>query len=390
MDDLDKRLLNRIQSDFPLVARPFEELGQPLGLSEDEVIERMRALKAGRIVRQVSAIFDTKSLGYKSSLVAMRVDPARITEAARIINEHPGVTHNYERNHQYNLWFTIAVPPTSDLEAVVQRIHELAGAEVTRVMYTLRLFKIGVNLDMTGQRPPDAIAAPEYREQDRDPRARLHGRRSRTRRSSASCRRTCRSRPRPFKALAERIGLDEDGLFEVMHSLVERGFMRRMAAILYHRRAGFRANGMGVWAVPEDDVMEIGEQMASFANVSHCYRRPTYPDWPYNVFTMVHGTSVEQCEEILAAISRTTGVTEYISLYSTREYKKTRLIILYSRLRGVGGEVSASAPSRGCRGQLEWHTASKRSGVGVAPHSAPPRGAPWPAYRPGGEQHVQR
>ncbi len=160
MDELDRQLLNRIQGDFPLVSRPFAELGAPLGLSEDETITRMQALKAGRIVRQISAIFDTKSLGYKSSLVAMRVDPARITEAARIINEHPGVTHNYERNHEYNLWFTIAVPPTSDLEAVVQRIHDLAGAEVTRVMYTLRLFKIGVNLDMTGERPLDAIATP--------------------------------------------------------------------------------------------------------------------------------------------------------------------------------------------------------------------------------------
>ncbi len=323
MDDLDKRLLNRIQSDFPLVARPFEELGQPLGLAEDEVIARMQALKDGRIVRQISAIFDTKSLGYKSSLVAMRVDPARISEAARIINEHPGVTHNYERNHEYNLWFTIAVPPTSDLEAVVQRIHDMAGAEVTRVMYTLRLFKIGVNLDMTGQRPPDAISTPEYREQDR-----VRARDFTVDESDKAVIRELQEdlpiEARPFKALAERIGLDEAGLFAVMQSLIERGFMRRMAAILYHRRAGFRANGMGVWAVPEDDVVEIGEQMASFANVSHCYRRPTYPDWPYNVFTMVHGTSTEQCEEILAAISRTTGVDQYISLYSTREYKKTR------------------------------------------------------------------
>jgi DNA-binding Lrp family transcriptional regulator len=324
MDDLDRRLLNRIQSDFPLVARPYAELGQPLGLSEDEVVERMRALKAGRIVRQISAIFDTKSLGYKSSLVAMRVDPDRITEAARIINEHPGVTHNYERNHQYNLWFTIAVPPTSDLEAVVQRIHELAGAEVTRVMYTLRLFKIGVNLDMTGQRPLDALATPEYREQDRI-RARDHTVTEQDKAVIRELQEDLPIEPRPFKTLAERIGLDEDGLFAVMHSLVERGFMRRMAAILYHRRAGFRANGMGVWAVPEDDVVEIGEQMAAFANVSHCYRRPTYPDWPYNVFTMVHGQSVEQCEEILSAISEKTGVTEYISLYSTREYKKVRL-----------------------------------------------------------------
>ena len=325
MDDLDRQLLNRIQSDFPLVVRPFAELGQPLGISEDETIARIEALKAGRIVRQISAIFDTKSLGYKSSLVAMRVDPAHITEAARIINGHPGVTHNYERNHQYNLWFTIAVPPTSDLEAIVQRIHEMAGAEVTRVMYTLRLFKIGVNLDMTGERPLDAQATPEYREQDRV--------RSRDFTVSELDKMVIRElqedlpiAARPFGALAERIGLTEDGLFETMHSLVERGFMRRMAAILYHRRAGFRANGMGVWAVPEDDVLEIGEQMAAFQNVSHCYRRPTYPDWPYNVFTMVHGQSVEQCEEILAAISKKTGVTEYISLYSTREYKKTRLL----------------------------------------------------------------
>ncbi len=324
MDDLDRQLLNRIQGDFPLVPRPFAELGAPLGMSEDETITRMRALKAGRIVRQISAIFDTKSLGYKSSLVAMRVDPSRIAEAARIINEHPGVTHNYERNHEYNLWFTIAVPPTSDLEAVVQRIHELTGAEVTRVMYTLRLFKIGVNLDMTGQRPADAIAAPEYREQDRV-RARDFTVDERDKQVIRELQEDLPIEAQPFKALAERIGLDEAGLFAAMHSLMERGFMRRMAAILYHRRAGFRANGMGVWAVPEEHVIEIGEQMASFANVSHCYRRPTYPDWPYNVFTMVHGQSTEQCEEILTAISRTTGVSEYISLYSTREYKKTRL-----------------------------------------------------------------
>jgi len=283
----------------------------------------MRSLKDGRIVRQISAIFDTKSLGYKSSLVAMRVDPDRISEAARIINEHPGVTHNYERNHQYNLWFTIAVPPTSDLEAVVQRIHEMARAEVTRVMYTLRLFKIGVNLDMTGQRPPDAQPAPEYREQDRV-RARDFTVTELDKMVIRELQEDLPIVPRPFTALADRIGLSEDELFAAMNSLVERGFMRRMAAILYHRRAGFRANGMGVWAVPEDDVVEIGEEMASFQNVSHCYRRPTYPDWPYNVFTMVHGQSTEQCEEILSAISRKTGVSEYISLYSTREYKKTR------------------------------------------------------------------
>ena len=329
MDDLDKQLLNRIQSDFPLAARPYHLLGEPLGLSEDEVVERMRALKAGKIVRQVSAIFDTKSLGYKSSLVAMRVDPDRITHAARVINEHPGVTHNYERNHEYNLWFTIAVPPTSDLEAVIDRIHALAGAEVTRIMYTLRLFKIGVNLDMTGARPADATSTPEYGEEDRV-RAREF---SISELDKAVIRELQEDLPvvaHPFLPMAERLGLTEDELFAAARDLQRRGFLRRVAAILYHRRAGFKANGMGVWAVPTERIAEVGVTMASFSNVSHCYQRPTYPDWPYSVFSMVHGRSAEECEDVLAAISNATGIGEYISLYSTREYKKTRLLFYTS------------------------------------------------------------
>src|SRR4029078_10679117 len=117
----------------------------------------------------------------------------------------------------------------------------------------------------------------------------------------------------------------QHGLFEAPARLVERGFLRRFAAILYHRRAGFKSNAMGVWNVPDDRVAEIGPVMASFKAVSHCYQRPTYPDWPYTIFTMVHGNSDEQCEEILGAISSTPGIADYRSLYSTREYKKTRL-----------------------------------------------------------------
>jgi DNA-binding Lrp family transcriptional regulator len=324
VDDLDKRLLNRIQSDFPLVSRPYQELGEPLGLAEEDVLARVKQLRADHIIRQVSAIFDTKSLGYKSSLVAMKVAPDRINEAARIINEHPGVTHNYERNHEYNIWYTIGVPPASDLEAIVQRLHEMAGGEVTRVMYTLRLFKIGVNLDMTGQRPADATSAPEYGEEDRL--------RARTFEISELDKGVIRElqedlpvAARPFLAMAERLGTDEAGLFAAAADLQRRGFLRRFAAILYHRKAGFKANGMGVWAAPPDDILELGNKMATFQNVSHCYQRPTYPDWPYNIFSMVHGRSVEECEEVLRAIQKATGIQNYTSLYSTREYKKTRM-----------------------------------------------------------------
>jgi DNA-binding Lrp family transcriptional regulator len=98
-----------------------------------------------------------------------------------------------------------------------------------------------------------------------------------------------------------------------------------MAAVLHHREAGFRANAMGVWAVPAGRAEEVGPIMASFKGVSHCYLRPTYPDWPYSIFTMVHGQEAADCQRIIDAISAATGITEYALLYSTKEYKKVRL-----------------------------------------------------------------
>ena len=349
MDDRDRQLLNLIQTRFPLVSRPYRELGQLLGESELEVIERVRRLRSERIIRQISAIFDTKALGYKSSLVAMRVPSERLGEAARIINEHPGVSHNYERNHEYNLWFTIAVPPSSDLEATVQRLHELVRAETTRVMYTLKLFKIGVELDMTGERPPDARARPQYGEADRE----RAGSSRLTERDIAVLRELQEdlpAEPEPFAPMAARLGYSEEELFGHARNLLERGFLRRYAAILYHRKAGFKSNAMGVWNVPSERIGEVGLQMASFAAVSHCYQRPTYPDWPYTIFTMVHGNSDEQCEEILAAISQATGITDYRSLYSTREYKKTRVRYFTPEMaewegRYLGEPVGAAASS---------------------------------------------
>jgi len=131
--------------------------------------------------------------------------------------------------------------------------------------------------------------------------------------------------PRPFKVQAEEIGTTEDELLAMLASFKERKLMRRFAAVMNHRSAGFKANAMGVWAVPEDELGEIGPRMAGFALVSHCYRRPTYEDWPYSVFTMVHGKNARECEETIAAIKGETGVDEYALLWSVKEYKKTRV-----------------------------------------------------------------
>ena len=148
MDLVDRKILNIIQTRFPLVEMPFAEIGDEVELPEEEVIERIGELKGKNVVRQISAIFDTRRLGYKTTLVAMRLPADELDAAAQIINVHPGVSHNYARNGHFNLWFTVAVPPYEDLAETVEDMASRTGAESYRLMPTIKFFKIGVNFDM--------------------------------------------------------------------------------------------------------------------------------------------------------------------------------------------------------------------------------------------------
>ena len=326
LTDLDRELLNAVQWDFPLDARPFAVLAERLGMTEPEVREHVAHVKAAGVLRQLSAIFDTRALGYGSSLVAVKIDPDRVDDAAAVMSAHPGVSHNYKRNHAFNLWYTIAVPPGDDLQAHVDVLHRDSGALVTRVLPTLKLYKIGVKLDMTGRTAADAkaeVLAHEQPERHADmPAPDLDDL------EVATIRVVQEDLPlveRPFAAQAETIGCSEQDVLDALASFKERKLMRRFAAVMNHRSAGYKANAMGVWAVPEDRLEEIGPRMAGFARVSHCYRRPVYDDWPYSVFTMVHGMNARECEDTIAAIRDETGIDEYALLWSIKEYKKTRV-----------------------------------------------------------------
>ncbi len=326
MDDLDRELLNAVQWNFPLEPRPFAALGALLGVDEATVRDRVARVKHAGVLRQLSAIFDTRALGYGSSLVAARVDPDRADVAAAVISAHPGVSHNYKRNHAYNLWYTVAVPPGDSIEDHVDVLHRESGAVVTRRLPTLRLYKIGVKLDMTGRTAADARA--EVLEHERPERREHMDAPTLSPLEIATIRIVQEDLPlveRPFAEQAAQLGCSEDDVLSMLASFKERKLMRRFAAVMNHRSAGFKANAMGVWAVPEDRLDELGPTMASFALVSHCYRRPTYEDWPYSVFTMVHGKTARDCESTIAAIRAETGVDEYALLWSVKEYKKTRV-----------------------------------------------------------------
>ena len=327
MDLIDRKLLNLVQGVFPMVDRPYLHLAGQLEISEQDVLDRLAELKRTNVLRQVSAIFDTRRLGYKTTLAAMAYEPDKLHEAALYINQHPGVSHNYAREGSYyNLWFTVAVPPEQDLEATVERMAAKTGALTARVMPTIRFFKIGVNFDMVQQKGssynfnPDGGGDPSAKDWNRPvPVSELDKAAIRELQEDLPL------EPRPFDPMAQRLGMSVSELFRLAESFQERKIMRRFSAVLHHRRSGFRANAMIVWKVPAERSQEVGSKMAQHQAVTHCYERPTFPDWPYTHFTMIHATSQETCEEIAAEIGEATGITDRLLLYSTREYKKTRV-----------------------------------------------------------------
>ena len=313
LSDLDRKLLDLMQGSFPIAARPYEAVALEAGISEDEVLASIERLLKDRIIRQVTPIYDTRALGYGSMLVA-----------AKVVNSHPGVSHNYLRNHDFNMWFTLAVEQDSKLglQGTLDVLQELTGAESIRQLPTLKLFKIRMDLEMSGDtdtlskrgvvEEPVDLQAQDYDDFDR-----------------AVIRATQGNLPvvsEPWVGAAEELGISVDELLAHLEAMKQRGLLRRVAGILYHRRAGFSANGMGVWQVPADKIAEIGPQMAAYRGISHCYERPTYADWPYQIFTMAHGRSKEECDAILDAIADEFPIEDRATLYSSTEFKKIRLL----------------------------------------------------------------
>ena len=325
LDETDKRIMNLMQSSFPLAPEPFALLAVEGELPVDDLQERTQRLLDGRIIREITPIFDTRALGYSSMLVAAKVDPGNPHRAAKIINSHPGVSHNYLRDHEFNLWFTIATPPDSALGLVgtLDVLQELTGAESIRQLPTLTMFKINMNLEMEGGTealaakveavPPRELEPQPYDETDVGVIRALQG--------------PMEVVDRPYDAAAAEVGMSTDDLLAHLRDMVERKLLRRVAAILFHRRAGFSANGMGVWKVAPEDIHEVGGRMAAVRGISHCYQRPTYEDWPYSVFTMAHGRSKEECDAILDSIADEHGLhgDDRAVLYSSTEFKKIRL-----------------------------------------------------------------
>ena len=311
------------------------------------MLARTKRLLDERIIREITPIFDTRALGYESMLVAAKVDAENPQRAAQIVNSHPGVSHNYLRTHDFNLWFTIATPPDSELglAGTLEVLMRETGAESMRQLPTLTLFKINMNLEM--EKGTDALAAAvdasPPRELDaaalrrarhrRDPRP--TGADGRGRAPLRRGRRRARDEHRGAARAPARDGRPQAPAPRRGDPLPP---PRRLLGQRHGRLEGARGARSWRWA----------RRMASFRGISHCYQRPTYEDWPYSVFTMAHGRSKEECDAILDSIAEECGMgpDDRATLYSSTEYKKIRLHYFTDEYAALGGRAFLVASAR--------------------------------------------
>ncbi|MBF6600774.1 MAG: AsnC family transcriptional regulator [Dehalococcoidia bacterium] len=331
LDLTDRRLLNALQGSVQLIERPFAAIAGEIGISEDDVLARTQALRAAGVLRHLSPIFDVFRLGYKSALVAAAVAPERLEEAAAVISGHPGVSHNYAREHRFNIWFVMAIPRQRDFDAEVAALAAAAGARRHIVLPAIKLFKIAVAYDMIGRttdaRPRRATPRAPRRELTADERAIIR-----------VCQDDLPIVSRPWAEEARALGIDEASLLGALRAMHDEGILRRFAAVLRHNEAGFTSNGMACWRVPDDRIEAVGARLAADSRVSHCYWRPTFEDWPYPLFSMVHCESRDEVRAIVDELSRTVAVADFEILWSAREFKK-------ERVRYFVGDEAADAPA---------------------------------------------
>ena len=323
LDNIDRNLLNIIQIEFPLSREPFAALGLRLGISGDKAIQRVESLKARGIIRLIGPVFNPKQLGYQTTLAAMKVDAERLDETGKKISTHPLVSHCYERDHDFNLWFTLALPETEDMESEIHKLGSNIKVAPVLNLPAVKTFKTGAFFDPGGGNSP----VPDMSGYN-------NGLPNRTPKLSPIDRAIINElqhdlplSEKPFDPMSARMHMDADKLLSHCQALMQRGIMRRFSASVNHSQLGFTANAMVCWKVSPYMIEAAGKNMATFPEVSHCYERQTSPIWPYNLFAMIHANTKEACQAIADRICSATGLDKNraILLFSTKEVKKTRV-----------------------------------------------------------------
>jgi len=321
LDKFDRRLLSIIQSGFPAVERPFDALAERMGSDSDEVVRRIGRLRAAGMIRRLGAVFDSRRLGYASTLVAARVPPDRLDDVAGTVSRLPGVTHNYRRDHAYNLWFTLTGRSERQLRETVETLKRRTGIAELFLLPALAVYKIRVDFQLGERR--EVLPAPS-----------ADARRSSAQPVTLSERQKDLVRilqedlplvARPFSEIGRKLGWTGEAVVEQIRDWLAAGVIRRFGAVVNHHRLGLQANGMVVFRVDPDRVDDAGRRLAERPEISHCFRRPPLPGLDYNLYAMVHARSFDQFRALVAGLAGDPDLGDHEILLSAAEYKKTSM-----------------------------------------------------------------
>ncbi len=313
-------ILNSIQKGLPAVEDPFIYLSEISGIGVESVLDLLKRLKSENVIRNISGIFDGESLGYFLSLVAFKVPDEKIDLAGEIINSHPGISHNYLRKHDYNIWFTLAEENENFFYRTVDVLREKIGIESSLVLRNEKLLKIGVLFDLGGEKADDTVIgrvessceiSGEISEKEKE--------------AIVLLQKDLPVERDPFSVLLEKnnSSLSVEELMSYYRKFLDTGLMRRYAAVLMHRNAGYRANAMTAWKPGENFDPEV---FITCRAISHLYLRTIHPgEWEYPLFAMIHAKTDDELHEIIKDLSWESGITDYISLESLKEFKKKKV-----------------------------------------------------------------
>lgn len=330
----ENAIAKALQTGVPFVSDPWGALGEALGLTGAQVLSQVRAFVEGGQLREISGVLEGSALGWDSALVAARVPPERIDEVATLVNACPTVTHDYVRDHDYNLWFTIAMPPEIGVDAALAALSRDTGVSPLQTLRRTATFKIGVRFDLeTMENASQKGAVTEVSRRTFDDRERSMLR---------ALQQPLPVEHFPFATLAYENGVREEELLSFARSALG-GVLRRYVATFRHRKLGVHGNGMVVWRVDEARLQEIGAVFAEAPEVSHCYARNPIEGFPYSLYTMIHAKDEATVRAVAAALAARVGDPEHAILFSTRELKKTRLRYFQPELDAWWALVSADA-----------------------------------------------
>lgn len=324
-DPHNPALLARLQQGVPLRRDAPAIIAGEIGLSVESVVSRLRRWQSEGVLREISALFDAAAMGYRTALIAQQLTPARLDIAAEAAASHPGVSHCYIRRGRYNLWFTLAVSPDSSLglEGTAQRLAARAGDAPTLVLPALKRYKLRFRLPAAGNAPAVATPPSQPTPSADEPQPRVPSQEERA--MIRLLQQPLPLRRHPFDALAEDAGIEVGELLAAARRLVEIGWLRRISASVRHVRAGAAVNVLAAWEVQDERIDQLGASASSESAVSHCYHRPASADWPYTLYTMVHGANHQEVRAVLGRIRRQPGVLDGVELPTLREVKKQRI-----------------------------------------------------------------